>query len=261
MSTVVSSSNQSINNPFVGIGHGIVTGTREFFKGVKQIHSDASALSRTVRLVGYCFALIAPSAFPRLHSVTSIIDPFVDSVQSIGSVHSLVSKPKKEDQPILKKMADVAFLGAGLGSVVQLLDTVGLVSLPTVASSTGSTGILGLVTKSNLGNAVLGILAAAFTLVGINSGLKLAQSVKDIKAAKADNNLNALDKAVTKRNQSILDIVWAVSEVAFFVLAIVAVLPPVALIAVGMVAATLGIVAFLHSQQRNAPEEQVKTAY
>lgn len=262
MSLAVSSSNQStVSNPFIGIGHGIVKGARTLIKSVKEIHTDASALSRTVRLVGYIFALAAPTAFPKLNSVVSIIDPFVDTIQSIGSVHSLVSKPEKGDHPVLKKMGDVAFLAAGVGSTVQLLDTVGLIALPTVSSSTGSLGVLGVVTKSSLGNAVLGVLAAAFAIMGISAGLKLAESIKDIKIAKTADDKPAIEKAVLKRNQSILDIAWAVSEVAFFVLAIAAVLPPVGLIMFGMAAAILGIVSFLHSKQKNAIEEQIKVAY
>lgn len=254
---------QQTYNPFLAIGQGIVHGVRAVVKGAKEIQGDVTNLARAIRIVGYLYALIVPASQAKLRAVINLTDGFVDAAQAVSGVNDLTKKTGPEDVPVLKKAADVAFLAAGVGSVVQFLDHVNIIELPTVASSTGSLGIFGKITKDSLGNAVLGVLAAAFTLLGVNAGIKLGHSIKEINAAKLNNDDDALELARLKRNQAILDLVFSVSEVAFFVLGIVAAfvtaVPAVALIILGMAAAGLGILAFLHSQHRDERIKELNT--
>jgi hypothetical protein len=237
----------SFSQQMYDFGAGIANGAVTVVKNIKLVQADSNNLSRVIRVVGYIFALIATAAQAKFRAVMAMTDEFVGAAQSICSLKDLTEKTKPEDIPALKKISDASFLVAGIGSIVQFADTIKLVDLASVSTSTGILSYLGSNLKEIVGNVTTAIAGLAFILVGVNASIKLANSVQEIDAADTPNDLK---KAQMKRNESILDLAFSVAEVAFCALAIFQVAAPVVLIVVGIVAASLGIAAFLYSKHR-----------
>jgi hypothetical protein len=252
--------NQRASNPFFEIGRGVAHGAQSIVKGVKQIQGDATSFSRAIRIVGYIFSLVVPMAQMKLRSVISLTDGLVSAVQTFGSVHDLADKTDPEDVPVLSKLTAASYLVAGAASIVELADTVHLIDLPSVSSSTGSTGILGKITKESIATTISAAVTAACLFIGINASIKLGHSIKEINTAKTEGDDQELQLARMKRNEALLDLAFSVTEIALCVLTIFKAIPTVALIALGIASASFGIAAFLYSKHRDATIEALEKA-
>jgi hypothetical protein len=254
--------NRHASNPFFEIGRGIAHGAQSIVKGVKQIQGDATSFSRAIRIVGYIFALVVPMTQMKLRSVISLTDGLVGAAQTFGSVHDLVDKTDPEDVPVLSKLTATSYLVAGAASIVELADTVHLIDLPSVSSSTGSTGILGKIkiTKESVAATISTAVTAACVFIGINATIKLGRSIKEINTAKTEGDNQELQLARMKRNEAILDLAFSVTEIALCVLSIFKAIPTVALIAIGIVSASFGIAAFLYSKHRDVVKADLEKA-
>ncbi len=230
------------SNPFIQICQGIGSGVSAVIKDAKDVHGDVSSTMKVWRSIGNILAVVSPTSNLKLRGMIHAADIFVDAGSTACAVKDLVGKTDKEDVRVLKKLEAVTFLAVGVGSIIQFLDYVNVITLPVVSTSSE---LIGRITIGLVGHAVTGLLGVAFLFMGVNSTVKLVKSFQEIKAAQVDSDEQK--KARLNRNQNMVDIAFAVAQVAFFTLGLFALASGVALVAVGVTGATLGVASYLYS--------------
>jgi hypothetical protein len=216
------------------IALGVLEGLKLVFIKLGQIQMNANAFGRLLELGGYGYTLFEiiigkPGDFSHMTQRLSTTKGIVDTVQAFDGVHYFGGPSKKKT--VTQSLGNGAMLAACVGGGMEILDKCKLISLGRIAERIGSIPVLGQVTQTGLsfGQILNGLVGFGYSCFCFDAIDRLA------KAEKPDS-----------RRQACIEISWFVAEVAakFFVIFAGAKIGGV--IALGSLAAALGIVSYLH---------------
>lgn len=224
----------TIEHEICTIAKNIFDGFRLLFVKFGQIRMDANAFGRVVQLGGYIFsaaeiAISKPGNFSHISSRLGTTKNFVDTMQALDSVHYFGKKETKKSAANCLGYASMLVASVGLG--MEVLDKCKLLSLGKIAEKIGSIPVLGSITKIglNFGQIVTSFAAFGYSCFGVDA----IERIIDAK--------NGDDK-----RQAWIDLAWFVSEVAAAVFVVFAGAYIGGVIALGALAATLGLASYVH---------------
>lgn len=223
-----------IEHEVCAIASNVFEGTRLFFVRLGQIRADANAFGRVLQLGGYVFsvaeiAIAKPGNYAHISSRLGTTKNVVDTMQALDSIHYFGNKEKKKS--VANCLGYASMLVASIGLGVDILDKCKLLSLGKVSQKIGSIPVIGSVAKTgvNLGQVITGFAAFGYSCFGVDA-------IERIVDAKQGDD----------KRQAWIDLAWFVSEVAAATFVVFAGGCIGGVIGLGTLAATLGLVSYLH---------------
>lgn len=230
----------------------VLQGAKCVFTGLGTIHMKVNPFSQFLELGGFGFA-VAQLATGNNTGFSGMIDRIVVTKDVIGGIQGLegvnyfCSKELKKES-IFKTLGNSMMMLASVGGIAEILDRCKLINLSGIADKIGSVPVLGKVVQGGIG---YGQMISGF--VGFGYGCFGAEAI--------DRLVNA--ETSDQKRQASLDIAWFVAEVAAKVFIVFASAYLGGVIALSAVAATLGIVSYLHrvDVEEKAAEEKVRAQH
>ncbi len=217
----------------------VLQGVKIVFTKLGQIRMNVNAFSRLIELGGYGFtvAQLATGNNTGYSAMTNRIirtKDVIDGIQGLDGISYFGSKDVRKES-VFKTLGNGAMLLASAGSVFGIVAR--------IAEKVGSVPILGKIAETGVsfGQMMSGIAGFGYSCFG-------AEAIERIKSAKTSD----------EKRQACIDLAWFVSEIAAKVFIVFASAYLGGVIALGAVAATLGIVSYLHATavKENAAEKK-----
>lgn len=216
------------------IAKNVFEGFRLLFVRFGQIRMDANAFGRALQLGGFAFsvaeiAIAKPGNFAHISARLGTTKNFVDTMQALDCIHYYGNKGTKKSAANCLGYASMLVASVGIG--IEVLDKCKLLSLGKIAEKIGSIPVLGSITKIglNFGQVITSFAAFGYSCFGVDA----IERIIDAK--------NGDDK-----RQAWIDLAWFVSEVAAAVFVVFASAYIGGVIALGALAATLGLASYMH---------------
>lgn len=238
-----------IGNQARNLANYIADKVLRFFKILGQIRSDGSNFGRSLRLCNFIFMgvehfLGKPALFASFSGRFTQTDGFIDTVNVLESVWYFVAEKYRNDN-LATVLGWAAFTCAGVCGFFLFLDELAIIDLASFSANTGGSAIVEILAQvtRNLSDLAIGAVVIAYGCFGVSALIRLmhAESSKD-------------------KTQAWLDLAWSVAEVALKVFVLAGCTSVIGLVALGSVAAVLGLTAFVYERmgEEMAPQNIVR---
>lgn len=217
------------------VASGVFSGTKKMVHTLGHLRLDANAFSKMLKLSTYAFTAVeAAMGRPGMFAIASkrilMTDGIMDSFQCLDQI-GYFGMGKHKGDSIYNILGNVSFGVVGVGGIALLLEEVTLINLSKIGEAIGSIPVFGMATQLGVG---LGTIVSS--AVGIAFAFWGANAIRDI--VQSDDP--------QENTKAWLMLTWCVSEVALKVFVVAGGTNPVGLIALGTIAAVLGITTFLY---------------